>query len=290
MSIEIQRRGGLLGAQLTGIDFSQSLTDEALNTIRDALFAHQILSIPASGMSAEQHLQIARLFGEPEHNQTDQFGQDDERPWLTVIDSEKGDRADSWHADETFLEHPPLVNLLHAQQLPAFGGDTAFRSTALAYEGLSDKLKTLLDGLTAIHDYGHLYELGWQHGIPLAEMVGDALVKGLLHEHPVVKTHPVTGRRWLSINPTYTRFIQGIPPLEAKAILELLFQQLQKPEYQYRHHWQVGDLLLWDQRAVHHYAVADYEGRRLMHRISALETTDTYTGVGRDLRDRKTTN
>ena len=148
-----------------------------------------------------------------------------------------------------------------------------------AGNGLSDKIKQLLEGLKASHDYGRIYELGWEHGIPLAEMVGDALVKGLIFEHPVVKTHPITGRKWLAVNPTYTRFITGLHPLEGRMVLEMLMRHLQRPEYQFRHHWQVGDLLIWDQRAVQHYAVTDFEGRRLMHRISAVETTDTYKGI-----------
>ena len=279
MSIFVRKTGGLLGARVEGVDFREPLSDEVVEVIAGALYEHQLVSLAAEGMTFEQHLQIARRFGEPEENGTDQFQRDSRSSFLTVIDSEKGDRADSWHADETFLEHPPLVNLLHAQQLPDYGGDTAFRSVAASYEGLSDKFKQLLEGLSAIHDYGHLYELGWRSGIPLGELVGDALVKGLIHSHPIVKTHPVTGRKWLTVNATYTRFIEGLNPLEAKMLLDMLLQQMQKPEYNYRHRWQLGDLVIWDQQAVQHYAVGDFEGRRLMHRISALASTETYKNV-----------
>ena len=279
MTFSIKKMGGFLGARIEGVDFKSPLSQQTIESIADALYAHQVISLPAEDMTLEQHLQIALRFGEPEHNATDQFQRSDEAKYLTVIDSEKGDRADSWHADETFLEHPPLVNLLHAKMIPDYGGDTAFRSAAAGYEGLSDKIKQLLEGLTAIHDYGHLYELGWQSGIPLGEMVGDALVKGLIHSHPIVKTHPVTGRLWLTINATYTRFIEGLNPLEGKMLLDMLLQQMQKPEFNYRHHWREGDLLIWDQQAVQHYAVGDFAGRRLMNRISALATKDTYKGV-----------
>jgi taurine dioxygenase len=275
----VTRIGGNLGARIEGIDFSSELTQETLDFITQALYEHQVVSLPATDMSSEQHRQIASCFGELEHQATDQFSVDPEHPFITVIDSDNGDRADSWHADETFLEHPPLVNLLHAKVLPDHGGDTAFRSTAAAYSDLSDKMKELLGDLTAMHDYGHLYELGWRSGIPLAELVADALAKGLLHSHPIVRNHRVTGRKWLTVNPTYTRFVEGLPPLEARYIQELLFAHMQKPEFAFRHHWQVGDLLIWDQEAVQHYAVGDYQGRRLMHRISALASTATYTGV-----------
>jgi len=279
MTIRVRKLGGLLGARVEGVNFDGPLKEDTIEAIACALYEHQVISLPATDMSVEQHLQLALRFGEPEHHGTDQFAQDEEAGYLTVIDSEKGHRADSWHADETFLEHPPLVNLLHAKILPDCGGDTAFRSVAASYDGLSDKFKQLLEGLTAVHDYGHLYELGWRNGIPLGELVGDALVKGLMFSHPLVKTHPVTGRKWLTVNPTYTRFIEGIHPLEANMLLELLLQQMQKPEFNFRHHWKAGDLLIWDQQAVQHYAVGDFEGRRVMNRISALGCKDTYKSI-----------
>ncbi len=277
--MKIIRQGGHFGARIEGIDFSAPLSAQALDDISGALYEHQVISMPAPELTYDEHLRIALLFGTPEANATDQFHRDDTCPYRTVIDSEKGDRADSWHADETFLEHPPLVNLLHGRIFPEHGGDTAFISMATAYDALSEELQTLIADLTAIHDYGHLYELGWRSGLALGPLVGDALVKGLIHSHPVVRTHPVTGRRWLTVNSTYTRFIQGLPPLEAQMVLDLLLRHMQKPEFGFRHHWQVGDLLIWDQQAVQHYAVGDFEGRRLVHRISALATDDTYTGI-----------
>jgi taurine dioxygenase len=279
MTQQVRPLGGRFGARLEGIDFDQPIGEAEIDAIADALHAHQVLSLPAATMRPEQHLQIALRFGVPEEQATDQFGRHETVPHITVIDSAKGDRADSWHADETFLEHPPLVNLLHAKQIPEVGGDTAFVSAACAYEALSEKFKTLLDGLTAVHDYGHLYELGWRAGLPLGPAVGAALSKGLIHSHPVVKIHPKTGRRWLNVNPTYTRFIEGVEPLEAQSLLDFLLRHMQKPEFAFRHHWREGDLLIWDQQAVQHYAVNDFEGRRLMHRISALETAETYTGI-----------
>lgn len=279
MTLRVTKIGGLLGARVEGVDFNSSLEPATIDALADALYENQVISLPATDMTLEQHLQLAMRFGEPEHHATDQFQRDSDAKYLTVIDSDKGDRADTWHADETFLEHPPVVNLLHAKIIPEYGGDTAFRSTAAGYEGLSDKFKQLLEGLSATHDYGRLYELGWQSGIPLAEMMGDALVKGLVHSHPVVKIHPVTGRKWLTVNAVYTRFIEGLNPLEGKMLLEMLLLQLQKPEFNYRHHWRPGDLLIWDQQAVQHYAVGDYTGRRLMNRISALATSETYKGV-----------
>lgn len=279
MAITIRQLGGTFGARVEGIDFNQGIGEAEIEAIAEALFQHQVISLPAADMTAEQHAAIALRFGEPEHNATDQFGRHGEVPYITILDSEKGDRADSWHADETFLAQPPLVNLLHGKVIPPCGGDTAFISAAAAYAGLSAPIQALVDELQASHDYGMLYELGWRTGIPIGELVGDALVKGLIHSHPVVKTHPVTGRRWLTVNPTYTRFIEGMSPLEGQAILDLLLRHMQKPEFGFRHHWRVGDLLIWDQQAVQHYAMMDFEGRRVVHRISALADSKTYTGI-----------
>ncbi len=279
MSLLVKKMGGRLGARLEGVDFSRPLTSATLEEIAAALYAHQVVSLPAREMTPEQHVQIAQHFGDLELHATDQFAVDEKASHITVVDSEAGHRADSWHADETFLEEPPLVNVLHGKIIPEAGGDTAFRSAAAAYDALSDKMKVLIDDLHAVHDYGHLYELGWRSGIPLAQAMGEALSKGLLHSHPLVRTHPVTGRKWLTINETYTRFIEGLPPNEAEAILGLLIAHLQKPEFGYRHSWEEGDLLLWDQQAVQHYAVNDFEGRRLVHRIAVLRSAATYKGI-----------
>jgi taurine dioxygenase len=279
VGLVIKKQGGLLGARIEGVDFSKRLTEAILKEIASALYAHQVISMPAIAMTPEQHVQIALHFGELELHATDQFAVDDNASHITVVDSDAGHRADSWHADETFLEEPPLVNVLHGKIIPESGGDTAFRSTAAAYDALSDKMKTLIDDLTSIHDYGHLYEMGWRSGIPLSKQMGEALVKGLIHSHPLVRTHPVTGRKWLTINQTYTRFIEGLPPHEGKAILEMLMAHMQKPEFGFRHSWQEGDLLMWDQQAVQHYAVNDFEGRRLVHRIAVLRSADTYKGI-----------
>jgi len=279
VGLTVKKAGGLLGARIEGVDFSKPLAESTIEAIAEALYAHQVVSMPAKEMTPEQHEQIALHFGELEQHATDQFAVDENSSHITIVDSEAGHRADAWHADETFLAEPPLVNVLHGKIIPESGGDTAFRSTAAAYDALSDKIKHLIDDLSAIHDYGHLYEMGWRSGLPLGEAVGNALAKGLIHSHPIVRTHPVTGRRWLTINQTYTRFIEGLNPDEAEAILKMLMAHLHKPEFGYRHSWKEGDLLLWDQQAVQHYAVNDFTGRRLVHRIAVLRSRDTYTGI-----------
>lgn len=270
MGLRTTRLGGTLGALVEGIDFAAGLDESVLEQLAAALWQHQVLAVPARDMTPQQHLQIARHFGEPEHNATEYFQRISGVPHITEIDSERGDRADSWHADETFLPGPPMVNFLHAKVLPACGGDTAFISARAAYAGLSERMKTLLEGLRGEHDLAMTYEAGWRAGLPLREKVAAELASGRASLHPVVMRHPENGLPWLNVSPTYTRFIEGLPPLEGNAILDLLFRHMQKPEYGLRYRWNEGDLLIWDQRAVQHYAVRDYEGRRLIHRIAVL--------------------
>ena len=272
MSLQITRLNGTLAARVEGIDFSAGLGGDVLEELAAALWAHQVIAVPARDMSPQQHLEIALHFGRPEHNDTEYFQRISGVPYITEIDSDRGDRADSWHADETFLAGPPMINFLHAKQLPACGGDTAFVSARAAYAGLSEKMKTLLEGLYGEHDLAMTYEAGWRAGLPLRDKVAEMLAAGRASLHPVVMHHPVNGLPWLNVSPTYTRFIAGLPSLEAQSILDLLFRHMQRPEYGFRYQWHEGDLLIWDQRAVQHYAVRDYEGRRVIHRISVLPT------------------
>jgi taurine dioxygenase len=277
--MQVEKVGTNIGARIVGLDFTAGLTDEIIDGIADALYAHQVVSIDAREMTPEQHLRIARRFGDLEENKTDQFGDHPTMPEITVIDNEAGHTASMWHADETFLANPPLVNLLHGKLIPETGGDTAFISAALAYEGLSPKFQELVQGLEAVHDYGRLYEQGWQSGHDLGPMVADALGKNLITDHPLVREHSVTGRKWLTVNPVYVRFIRGISRIEAQMLLDLLLRHMQKPDFAFRHHWTEGDLLIWDQQAVQHYAVPDASSRRVVHRVSALASADTYVGV-----------
>jgi len=270
MSLKISRLNGTLGARVEGIDFAAGIDAALLQELAAALWEHQVLAIPAAAMTAQQHLRIALHFGEPEHNATEYFQRVDGDPHITEIDSARGDRADSWHADETFLPQPPMINFLHAKLLPDCGGDTAFISTRAAYAGLSERMKTLLEGLRGEHDLAMTYEAGWRAGLPLRDKVAEMLAAGHASLHPVVMHHPENGAPWLNVSPTYTRFIEGLPPLEARAILDLLFLHMQRPEFGFRYQWHAGDLLIWDQRAVQHYAVRDYQGRRLIQRISVL--------------------
>lgn len=271
MGIRVQKLNGALAARLHGVDFSSGdpLDDATVAEIASALWEHGVVAIQASEMTPAQHLALARSFGEPERHQFfPNLGPGLEE--VTLLDSER-DRANMWHMDEPFLERPPIITMTHAKQLPAHGGDTAFISLHAAYDALSDRMKAYLDGLDAVHDLALIGEHSWRNGNGDAAKLADMLRTGKQAVHPVVRVHPHTGRRAVWVCETYTRFIQGLPPLEARSLLQFLFQHLQRPELQYRHRWEDGDLLIWDNRSVLHYASFDYTDRRVMYRVSVLD-------------------
>jgi taurine dioxygenase len=271
MAITVHKLNGALAARVEGVDFGagEPLDAATLRAIEAALYEHGVLAIDAAAMTPAQHLALARHFGEPEHHEFfPNLGDGLEE--VTLLDSEK-DRANMWHMDEPFLVRPPIITMTHAKQLPAHGGDTAFISLHAAYDALSDRMKAYLDGLEAVHDLAMIGEHAWRGGSGDAERLVAMLSTGKHALHPVVRVHPHSGRRAIWVSETYTRFVTGLPPLEARSLLQFLFQHVQKPEFQYRHRWLDGDLLLWDNRSVLHYASFDYSDRRIMYRVSVLE-------------------
>jgi taurine dioxygenase len=271
MTMRVKKLNGALGARVDGVDFSggEVLDKDTMQQIEEALYEHSVLAVSAIDMTAAQHLALARHFGEPERHQFfPNLGEGLEE--VTLLDSER-DRSNMWHRDEPFLQRPPMITMTHAKLLPSYGGDTAFISLHAAYDALSDRMKAYLDGLEAVHDLAMIAEHSWRGGSGDAKKLVEMLETGKHAVHPVVRVHPHTGRRAVWVCETYTRFIHGVPPLEARSLLQFLFQHVQRPEYGYRHRWQDGDLLVWDNRSVLHYASFDYDERRRMHRVSVLE-------------------
>ena len=269
MGIEVRRLAGALAARMSGVDFKGGLKPGDLSAIAQALAEHQVLVIDAADMAPGQQVEIARAFGEPEHHVFfPNLGPGLEH--VTVLDSAAGTKANSWHIDEVFLPDPPAITTLHAQILPAFGGDTAFISMGAAYDALSPRMQAYLEGLTAVFDYARIAELSWALGNAGAEKLANFTGQMRWAEHPVVRIHPVTGRKSLYIEPTYLRHIGGLPVAEGQAVAAFLIAHAQRPEFGYRHVWGPGDFLLWDNRSVMHHAVNDYVEHRRMYRVSVM--------------------
>lgn len=267
----VEPLGPVLGAEVQGLNLA-ALQPQDGPRLRAALDEHQVLLIRAAGLTPEQHLALGRHFGPLErHAFFPNLGPGYEE--ISVLDSVGGARADSWHADESFLQVPATVTLTQAQILPPLGGDTCWVSMTAAYDSLSPPMQRYLGGLTAMHDCARTLEMALQYRACSHEQYQQMLARQLHCEQPVVIRHPRTGRKALFVNATYTRYLVGVPSDESAAVLQFLYTHLTHVRFMYRHRWQSGDMLIWDNLFTQHHAIFDYPGqRRRMHRVSVLGT------------------
>jgi len=262
--------GPSLGAEVLDLDPASVVLPETLAKLEAALIQHETLILPVPGLRPEQHLAIARYFGEPEvHTFYLNLGKGFEQ--ITVIDSRQGDRADMWHHDESFLPSPPIITMTHAQVLPPCGGDTCWISMTTAYDGLSERMKHYLEGLSAWHDMNGPMTAALRQNVVTHERYVDVIKMNRRHLHPLVIAHPVSGRKALYLSPTYTTHIDGLASAESDALLGYLNAHCQQVQFGFRHRWRVGDMVLWDNRSVLHNAILDYQPhQRRMHRTSVF--------------------
>jgi taurine dioxygenase len=256
-----------IGAEIAGVDLRRPLADETVAAVRQALLDHLVVFFRDQPLTDDEHLAFALRFGPLSVPPLATKYQD--RPAVTVLDqvSPKGEGADEWHSDNTFMDHPPLGSILRAVQLPPVGGDTCFASMYAAYEALSPPVRDLVDGLRAVHDVTKPMRKAIAAGhtnLGLAEMQE----RWPPVEHPVVVTHPETGRKALFVNRNSTTHLVGVSERENDVLLPFLLDHVRSPEFQCRFHWQPDSIAFWDNRCVQHYAVADYDERRVMHRVT----------------------
>jgi taurine dioxygenase len=246
-----------LGATVTGLDLSMGIADDVVARLRAAWFTHLVLFFPGLHLTDDQHVELGRVFGElaatsrkdDDYRSQKAFGPNGE---ILVLDGAE-QRANMWHTDVTFTETPPAGALLSMQSCPARGGDTLWSNQYAAYEALSAPVRELIDGLSATH------------GRP--GMTGSS-------SHPMVRTHPGTGRKALFVNRGWTARIDGLSQIESEGILRMLHAHSEKPEFTVRWSWAPGDAALWDNRCTQHYAVDDYGTEtRVLHRVTIYERT-----------------
>lgn len=268
--ISVQILGPRIGAEVLKLDLADPLSAPTLQALEAALLRHEALVLHVPDMTPDQHLAIARHFGEAEvHTFYPNLGQGYEQ--ITVIDSKLGDRADMWHHDESFLPSPPIVTMTHARILPPTGGDTCWISMTSAYDALSPQMKQYLDGLSAWHDMNRPMTAALQHGICTHERYVEVVVQNRRQLHPMVRVHPLTGRKALYVSPTYVTHIDGLPQAESHAILAYLHAHCMQVEFLFKHRWVLGDMVIWDNRSVVHNAIMDYAPhQRRMHRASVF--------------------
>src|SRR6478736_2026617 len=230
-----------IGAEITGIDLREPPDDATVAAIRAALLEHLVVFFRDQHLDDEQHLAFASAFGPLSISPVATKYQD--RPSVTVLDqvNPKGEGADEWHSDNTFMPKPPMGSILRAVQLPEVGGDTCFASMYAAYEGLSPALRALVDDLRAVHDITKPMRKAIAAGhtqLDLAEMQR----RWPPVEHPVVVTHPETGRRALFVNRNSTTHLVGLTERENDVLLPFLLDHARSPDFQCRFHWEVGSI------------------------------------------------
>ena len=260
---------GKIGADVHGLDLSQPLDAKVHASVHAALLEHQVLFFREQKLlSVERHKALAGSFGELE---IAPFLHDASDPTVMLLDQSDpaGSQAANFHADNTFRPHPPMGAFLQAHQLPGAGGDTCFASMPAAYEALSLRMKAYLEGLVAWHSLAQMAARLASHGLKTLHTMADYPPI----RHPVIATHPETGRKLVNVNYNWTTEIAGLPPAESRMLLDFLYQHIKSPEFQVRLHWHEGDVAFWDNRAVQHYAVPDWTGRRVMQRVAIAGAT-----------------
>jgi taurine dioxygenase len=265
--IEVQPIAGAIGAEVLGVDASQPLAADVIGEIRRAFLAHLVIFLPGQKLSPQQLLAFASRFGEP--MEYPQLRGLPECPLVTPVvklEHERHNFGGVWHTDTSYLDQPPMASMLYALELPPFGGDTLFASQYAAYEALSEGMRQALDGLIGINSSAKA-EVTRSREDRLRE--AGVQSKVLVGKHPIVRTHPETGRNALYMSLGHTVHFEGWSEDESKPLLDYLFAQQVKPEFTCRFRWSPGTLAFWDNRCALHYPVNDYHGfRRLMHRVT----------------------
>jgi taurine dioxygenase len=272
MNLQITPLSSALGAQISGVDLSRDLSAEQRNAIEQALLEHQVLFFREQPITPQQQARFAARFGVLHIHPI--YPNVPGQPEVLILDTAVTDVRDNavWHTDVTFLPTPAMGAVLSAKQLPAYGGDTLWASGIAAFEALSRPMQSLLDGLSATHDFTRSFPLE-RFGTTAADLARweETRRKNPPLSHPVIRTHPVSGRKALFVNDGFTTRINELEPAESEAILKLLFAHTTRPEFTIRWRWQENDVAMWDNRVTQHYAVDDYRPqRRVMHRATIL--------------------
>ena len=268
-SIEIRPLAGAIGAEIFGVDLSAPLDDATLAAIRRAWLKHLVIFFRDQDLPPAEFLAFARHFGQPvEYPFVRGIEGFPEITPVVKLEQERVNFGGLWHSDTTYLETPPTGTMLVAREVPAYGGDTLFANMYLAYESLSAGMQRLLDGLVAVNSSAKADTTKTRED-RMRDGANPAARKEYVAEHPVVRTHPETGRKALYVNGGHTLRFKGMTEEESAPLLRFLFAHQTRPEFTCRFRWQVGSLAFWDNRCAQHNPINDYHGfRRVMHRVT----------------------
>lgn len=269
-SIGIRRLSNAIGAEITGVDLREPVSDAAFEEIRKAWNEHLVLLFRDQDITPAQHVAFSRNFGELDQNNANPFYRLESHPEILQITnrkvggkpSETRNTGRNWHSDLSYTRHPAKGSLLNCREKPEVGGDTMFTNMYLAYETLSEKMREIVDDLWAVHDISLVAGIGERDPAQVAEMrrISPPVA------HPVVRVHPETGRKALFVSERVHNFV-GMTEKESKPILRFLCDHATQHEFVYRHQWRVHDLLIWDNRCTMHLALADFDQSQPRHML-----------------------
>jgi taurine dioxygenase len=268
-ALEVRPIAGALGVEIHGVNLAGDLDDNTVAAIREAWLKHCVIFFRDQDLPPARFLQLARRFGNvveyPFIKGLEGFP---EIIPVMKLEHEKANFGGMWHSDTAYREEPPMGTMLVAREVPPYGGDTMFASMYLAYETLSDGMKRLLDGLIGVNTSSKA-DVSRTREDRIRDSVRADAKKEYVGEHPVVRTHPETGRKALYVNPGHTLRFKDMTVEESTPLLEFLFRHQVRPEFTCRFSWRAGSLAFWDNRCALHNPINDYHGfRRVMHRIT----------------------
>jgi len=282
-SLEIRPLSGALGAEVFGADLShgalsRGLADGVMGQVQEALLAYGVVAVRDQKLDATAQIEFGRRLGELDvHPIANGM---DEHPEMIRVRKPAGESAffgTGWHSDNSFFQEPSAITVLYAETVPPTGGDTLFASMERAYDALSPSLQAFLAPLRAVHSASDAYDprttgdAKYRGETAISYTYSDAIYDEV--EHPVVRTHPETGRKSLYVNPMFTQRVVGLHGNESRALLDMLYEHATRPDFTCRVRWQPGTLTLWDNRCVQHYALDDYaEFERVMYRVTVKGT------------------
>ncbi len=279
--MQITRLTPGFAAEITGVDVSDGLSDAAFGEINDAFLAHQVIVIRDQKLSPDQQKAFSRRFSELEMHISSSNKHPD-HPELLVLSNKKIDgkwvgatnAGDEWHTDTHYTERPAKCTMLHSLEVPEEGGETGFINIYAAYDALPEATKARIEGRRGINSWNRLknprVKVPAQHGD--GKKVYDIGHPDVVH--PIVRTHPETGRKALYVSPRHTLFVEGMAEDESEELLQELFAVQQRPEFRYVHKWRLGDVLIWDNRCTLHKGLGGIKppGIRHLHRTLMVGT------------------
>lgn len=278
-NFQVNKLTPTIGAEIVGEDLFNNLSFDNLNKIYSCLIENKVIFFRNQKISSDQQIYFAKSFGEiePPHPV---YPHVDGYPEIVLLENDEGKPPDTdvWHTDVTFKSNPPFASILYSKIIPLSGGDTLWSCLSSIYEALPKHMKQYLENLKAVHDMGD-FRNTFVNSEPIgsAEKLNEGFKKFGSSIHPVIKSHPITNKKFIYINPGFTNHIVGFNATDSSNLLNYLFNFMNKPEFQIRFKWTENTIAMWDNRCTMHYAIGDYlPNHRKMHRVTVLNDKREY--------------